>query len=680
MVFKSPLFFVLVVLIGFFLCWRQSIAGDSIGKETLHQTMSELQEKYPQVDSKRIEHGVQQTALLWQTGDGTPEDFKNFCLEAFIADSADLSAMFLRVQDNLEQIYGHALQVSRFLSQPLQLDNGAVLPIDYRFAEYNPFAHILDDLFANRIAFAVLLNFPIHSLDERLSYGPQWSRQQWAQSRLTQQFAARVPASISQTLSRAYVKADDYISNYNIYMHRLVDSDGTPLFPQGLKLISHWGLRDELKSQYAATDGLQRQRMIFQVMKRIIGQEIPAAVIDNDRFDWDPYTNELIIEGKRFSDNPEPDNRYRHLLQVFQAEKISDPYYPFLPSKIDRRFQGDREIPEDQFAALLVRLLTDPVAQKAADLVKSRLGRDLEPFDIWYSGFKSRSSYPEAELDRLVAERYPDVKAFQKDLPRILSVLGFDDPTAEFLGFKITVDPSRGAGHAMGAMRKEDNAHLRTRIGKTGMNYKGYNIAIHELGHNVEQVLSLNRMDHYLLQGVPNTAFTEAFAFVFQSRDIELLGLKQNDPAQEHLKALDTFWATCEIAAVGLMDMEVWRWMYDHPEATPVELKSAVIEIARDVWNRYWAPLIGQKDQEILAIYSHLIDTGLYLPDYSLGHIIMFQIEDYLKGKNLGTEMERMCRLGNLTPDAWMQAAVGSPISVEPLIEATRNAIDALQQ
>ena len=52
------------------------------------------------------------------------------------------------------------------------------------------------------------------------------------------------------------------------------------------------------------------------------------------------------------------------------------------------------------------------------------------------------------------------------------------------------------------------------------MDYKGYNIAVHELGHNVEQTFSLNYVDHTLLAGVPNTAFTEAMAFVFQERDL----------------------------------------------------------------------------------------------------------------------------------------------------------------
>lgn len=58
------------------------------------------------------------------------------------------------------------------------------------------------------------------------------------------------------------------------------------------------------------------------------------------------------------------------------------------------------------------------------------------------------------------------------------------------------------------------------------MDYKGYNIAVHEFGHNVEQTITMNNVDSYMLNGVPNTSFTEAVAFLFQKRDLELLGLK----------------------------------------------------------------------------------------------------------------------------------------------------------
>jgi hypothetical protein len=626
-----------------------------------------------------IEQGVRQAAALWTSQDGTPADFTEFCAAHFIADSVERVALLDRFESNLEMVYGHALEVSRDLSRPLQLELGAVLPVDYLFAEYSPSAHILDDFFHNKIAFAALLNFPLYTLQERLKLGPDWNRQEWAQMRLANQFNARVPADVLQAVTSAYVQADDYISNYNIYMHGLIDENGRRFFPEGLKLITHWGLRDELKSQYAAKEGLARQRMIAQVMERIIHQEIPQAAINSPDATWAPYTNQLKVDGRMLPAAREQDMRYAHLLATFQAERKTDPYYPNQPSKMARRFEREREIPEAEFEALLVRMLTDPAAQDVARLISRRLKRPLEPFDIWYNGFKPKQRFSEEELDALVRAKYPTTEAFQKELPVILAKLGFTPATASWLTGKITVDPSRGAGHALGAMRREDNAHLRTRIPADGMRYKGYNIAVHELGHCVEQVFSLNKIDHSLLAGVPNTAFTEAFAFVFQRRDLTLLGLSAEDPLAEHLHALDTYWATCEIAAVGLVDMRVWHWMYDHPEATPVELKKAVVEIAHQVWNSYFAPLFGVQDVPLLAIYSHLIDSGLYLPDYALGHIISFQIERYLHDKNLGQEMERMCRLGMLTPDAWMRAAVGSPVSAEPLLKAVHEAIKVIK-
>ena len=260
-------------------------------------------------------------------------------------------------------------------------------------------------------------------------------------------------------------------------------------------------------------------------------------------------------------------------------------------------------------------------------------------------------------------------------LPEILMKLGFDRSTANFLQTKIDVDPARGSGHAMGAARRSDNAHLRTRVTGNGMDYKGYNIALHELGHCVEQVFSLNKVDHTLLQGVPNTAFTEAFAFVFQKRDLDVLGLSEKDPQSEHLAALNDLWQTAEIAAVALVDMDAWHWLYEHPEATPNEFKQAVIDIAKRVWNEYYYPVIGKKDSEILAIYSHMIDSGLYLPDYPLGHLISFQIEQYIKGKNLAREMERMCVQGRISPIYWMEGAVGAKLSAEPMISAAYEAL-----
>ncbi|HSN86911.1 MAG TPA: hypothetical protein VL025_09140, partial [Thermoanaerobaculia bacterium] len=98
---------------------------------------------------------------------------------------------------------------------------------------------------------------------------------------------------------------------------------------------------------------------------------------------------------------------------------------------------------------------------------------------------------------------------------------------------------------------------------------------------------------------------------------------------------------------------------------------------ARDVWNRYYAPVFGVRDSEILAIYSHMIVYGLYLPDYAIGHIIAFQVADKLEDGDFGAEFERVARQGRLTPDAWMRGAVGGPVSSEALLAAAREALAA---
>jgi hypothetical protein len=222
---------------------------------------------------------------------------------------------------------------------------------------------------------------------------------------------------------------------------------------------------------------------------------------------------------------------------------------------------------------------------------------------------------------------------------------------------------------------KSDISNLRTRVGKDGMDYKGYNIAIHEFGHNVEQTISLQDVDYYMLAGVPNTAFTEAWAFVFQKRDLELLGIKETNPDKEYLMTLDNCWSAFEIMGVSLVDMGVWEWMYANPDATPEQLKESVIRIAKEVWNKYYAPIFGVKDEPILAIYSHMIDYPLYLSAYPIGHLIEFQMEKFLTGKNLGTEMQRIIKQGSILPDEWMKGAVGNVLSIEPSLDATEEAL-----
>jgi oligoendopeptidase F len=178
------------------------------------------------------------------------------------------------------------------------------------------------------------------------------------------------------------------------------------------------------------------------------------------------------------------------------------------------------------------------------------------------------------------------------------------------------------------------------------------------------------------MSGGPNTAVTEALAFVFQHRDLFLLGIKENDPEAEKLEILDAAWSLMEIMGVGMTEMLVWKWLYENPGATAAQLKEKTIDIAAETWNKYYAPVFGVQDSPVLAIYSHTIDVPLYLPNYSYGHIVQFQIENYLKDKKLASEVDRMFSQGRLSPQQWMMGAVGSKISAEPILESLREVLD----
>jgi hypothetical protein len=659
------------------------MTSPSIDPETVQHTIGRLVERHGPQQADRVRRGVEQVARRWWPEDGGAGEFAAFCETHFLTAPEELTATFRRLEGVLEQIDGHLHEVRRELTWPIDVDTGPIGTADRLLANLDLAAHVDEDLFQTRVAFLALLNFPVHTLAERLAEGPGWDRETWARSRLMDRFALRVPAAVQQEITRVSTAAEEYIAGYNIRVDRLVGSAGERPFREGLRLISHWGLRDELSSHYSdpGPAGLRRQRLILRVMERIVRQEIPAAVIDNPDLLWNPETNEVLtlegapVAGERAA--REPDTRYAKLLEIFHSKRKADPYSPTEPTFVARRFERDRQMPEREVEELLVSILTSPAVAELGKLIERRVGRPLEPFDIWYSGFKSRGELTEEELDRAARERYPDLEAFAAGLPDLLERLGFSAERSRWLAERIAIDPARGAGHATEAQRRGDKAHLRTRVPPGGMSYQGYNVAMHELGHNVEQVFSLYGIDHWPLAGVPNTAATEAFAFVFQHRDLEMLGLRPFDAEARRKEALAILWNTYEIAGVSLVDMGVWSWMYRHPEATPAELREAALAIARDVWNRYFAPVFGVRDSEILAIYSHMIVYGLYLPDYAIGHVLAFQIAQRLWEGDFGAEVERITRQGRLTPDAWIRGAVGEPISAGALLGEAREAIAA---
>jgi hypothetical protein len=667
-------------------------AGPALAK-SMTALEKELVGKYGERQRERLERGMKQVARFWRAGDGDARAFEELVRANFAADQATLDALFQRMELAMESLEGYMVEINRDLRMQVDVDRGPIYPFDETLAGYDSSAHTTDDFFGNKLAFVVLLNFPITTLEQRLKEGESWSRRQWAEARLAQRYSKRIPAEVNLAIAVARSDAAQYIAQYNIWMHHLVDERGIRPFPPKMRLLSHWNLRDEIKANYpGGENALTKQRAIQTVMERIVTQTIPQAVIDNPNVDWNPTTNEVKPAAVKDSDEStpaaaakvtnarEPDTRYKTLLDTFRAVRKADPYSPTAPTLIARRFDENRELPEARVRKMFEDVLTSPVVPRVAKLIEKRLKRPLEPFDVWYAGFKQRGKYTEGELDEITRKKYPTAEAYEKDIPNLLQKLGFSKDRAEYVAKHIEVHPARGSGHAFGPGKRGFKAYLRTRVEKDGMNYKGYNIAVHEMGHNVEQTFSLYDIDHYLLSGVPNTAFTEALAFVFQGRDLELLGLVQPDAKSRALDVLNDFWGTYEIAGVGLIDMAVWHWMYDHPNATPGELRDATLTIAKTIWNRYYAPVFRKKDVVLLGIYSHMIDSILYLPDYPIGHMIAFQVERQMeKAGAIGPEFERMAKTGNVAPDLWMKKATGAPVGPEALLEAAAKALPEIE-
>ena len=626
-------------------------------------------------DLPHIQRGIDQCAALWRAEDGSPADFKAF-VETWAATTPEArKTLYDKLARALEVFRTQQNQLTIELSRPTVLAEGEPGEIDYLLSSYDAGAHFSDDMFANKLAFITILNFPHYTLAEKNALCADWDRLDWAYARMGDVFTYRVPAQVQQAVTVEQSEAEAYVDTYNIQMGHLLTEDGERLFPADMSLLSHWNLRDELKSNYADVPHAHaKQEMIYQVMERIVTQEIPAAVINDPAYDWAPVSNRVWKAGKEVSVPAEGTVRYGHILDQFHAFQELDRWCPSLPTAIARNFEGSIEMSDEEVEALFVRFVSSDEVRRVGALIARRLGRALRPYDIWYDGFKSRSAIPEEQLTAETRRRYPDAEAFHRDMPRMLRNLGFDAGEAQFLSDRIVVEGARGSGHAWECMGRTEPARLRTRIGPEGMDYKGYNIAVHEFGHNVEQVTDLYHIDFYTLAGVPDNAITESMAFLFQTRDLQMLGYGKQ-PIDE-MATLDIFWGMYEIMGVSLVDMYTWRWLYAHPDATAAQLRDAVLATARDVWNLYYAPVLGTPDSPLLAIYSHMLNYPMYLPNYPIGHIVHYQLEEHLAKSAddaaFAAELQRIYRQGCLTPQVWMQGAVGGPISVDPILSAVR--------
>ncbi|MEN6633897.1 MAG: hypothetical protein ABFD84_15825, partial [Candidatus Polarisedimenticolia bacterium] len=203
------------------------------------QARTELTTRHGAAEAPRIERGLRQVRAFWQEEDGSGSVFLDFVLKNYAPQGPALDALFDRLEFAEERIEGYMTSLGRDLRSGSDLDVGPRLPVDDILAGYDPSAHLSADSFDTKLAFVALLNFPQATLEEKLQKGPTWSRRQWAEVRLAERFAQRIPASAAQGVAEAMAAADAYISSYNIYMHHVTTTDGERPFPKGMRLLSH---------------------------------------------------------------------------------------------------------------------------------------------------------------------------------------------------------------------------------------------------------------------------------------------------------------------------------------------------------------------------------------------------------------------------------------------------------
>lgn len=636
-------------------------------EDFIQSVMAELRAQHPDAEPGSIERGVSAVARFWREQDGDEAAFRSLCLEHFVSDPAEHARLVGRLETALSVVSGHLSEIRRNLRRWSDLQGDDFEGVDDVLALFNPAPDLNEQLFRQKLAFIALLNGAEHSLDQMLDAGSDWDDAGWVWARVGRSFGDRVPEPVLRAARETRHAASTWVDTFKVPVGKLVDASGHTWFDADRTLIAHWHVRDRIKAVYGDADGLPRQRALAAVMRRHIEGTIPRSVMDGSFAGtaWDPEANTLDGEAVAEADTIGL-VRYEKWLSQFHVAQTIDEHSPSQPTALARRFQLQREIPEQEVERLLVDMLASPVRGQAYAVVREQLGRPLEAHDIYYQNLAPEAS--SEELDRRVRERFGTIDGLKQKLPDILLELGYTPDDAQFLADNIRVEICKGAGHAVPPGRPEYASWMRTSSLADELGWDGFDTAMHELGHNIEQVISCHFAPRPILRGVPNTACTEAFAFLYQSQARRVLGLPDFGDAQ--LETVQRLIEACEIAGPALLEIRVWRWLYEHPDADAAALRDEVLRLAGALWAEFYEPYFGPDKYRLLAAYQHMIAYPLYLADYALGYMINHQITAHMAGKDLAAETKRICAIGRVTPDLWMRRAVGSPISAAALLDA----------
>jgi hypothetical protein len=647
-----------------------------ISDKSLAKVRDELISKYGALDKERIYKGTAQLAGNWRKTDGTNDEFIKFCTENFLTGS-ELKENFTKIQNNLEIQNGYLSKIRYRFNESENFTDTREVKADAFFRKSIPGV----DPYKEKLALFIQLNFPFFDLAEKRQNKDVWDREKWAMVRLGDLYSDRRDPDFKTEADDEVQEFQKYIGKYFFRMDHISFEDGSYPFTKPLILHSHFGLRDNLKGEYTRPGGLERQEITGKLVECITQGTVPVEFIQDTATRWNPWTGQLfrMDQGKpvQIKYTAEGTKRYAGLLAEFKHKSSNDKLFPNGSTVIKRTFDNANFQPEE-VESLIRNFLSDPVLVSVGSLISKRLGRPLQPFDIWYSGFQAQSAFPADMLDSLTRSKYPDPAALQKDIPSILFKMGFSQPEADYIGQHTIVRPIQAGGYSDQPPMRGDTSLMTTVFNTDGLDFKAFRIAMHELGHVVCGVYTTSEIDNFILADVPTSGITEGIAEMMAFKNVEGLGLNHGSfEEQKDMLALAALWYMVDLGGQSLTEIETWKWMYAHPKATPEELQIAVHDISGEIWNKYYSPVFGGlKDQHILSIYNHFITGSLYLYNYFLGDAIMFQLYDEFMPGNLAGGLKKACTEGLTLPELWMEHASGKTLSTEPLLRTAREALN----
>jgi hypothetical protein len=679
----KKLFLKIIIICLLAMCAPFSVAQNVVSQRTIDEVRTALAKQHGDAETERINRAINQLANSWTTNHGNEEEFARFCLNHFMSGET-LSKNFRRIEESLSLLYGSINIIRSFFNESRDFTDTEELQADNFLRGIVPSS----DRTSNKFHFFVQLNFPAYSEEERKANQHVWSREKFAMVALGNNYRNN---NLREQVDRnhPYVKeAEEFNRHITHYFYRIghvMDRNGNFLFPEGLLLHGHRGVRDVIKDEYTRENGFERQLVLQAIGGHIISGTMPIQFLENENTRFDPFNNRLytVLPNGRLQEirnfETEGVRRYAGYRANVNALRLRDNNHDL--NHLERTFQTAC-LSLEETVAKLHRLLSDPVFKKVGKLIEQQLGRPLQPFDIWFNGFQEQFAFSSDFLDSLTKARYPTPMALENDLPNILTRMGFPEKDANMIGNQASVRPVVSGGYATQPFLRGSPALMTNMFGEDGLDYRSFRIAMHELGHVVCNVFHTTYTDYFILAGVPSFGIHEAYAEIIAYKNMEGLGLFPYDKeTAKHLRTLAAFWYVIQSGGQTLAEILSWKWMYENPNATAEEVKKAVLGIADKLWDDYYADIFGgQRHQRLLSIHDHFVVGSLYLHNFFYSNVIMHQLVNAFRDGCLSTELKRSAKEGITSTERWMYNAVGAGVSIEPLMRDVELAIQFFEK